>query len=249
MIFLKRVCLLVWIFFRFPFLFLYLYLFLSLSLSFSLFLFFLPFFLPFSFPFLFFLFFASLFFYAWINRLDRHKYRPKFSENYAFAFTFPLPFSSPFSSFFLPCNFITSFCVFVDWTVTNIRRKFFENYAFDVGFEPLNPLRWYSQNFSRMVSLKVNNSFYYFYFILIFFNFFILFLVAPKKKKKFHFVCFFVESRIQIPKIYLRKPVRNFKERCTVRTGLKSKSTNLHQGIFNFFSGKIVYFIAFFREP
>ena len=63
-------------------------------------------------------------------------------------------------SFFLP---LPSFLFFADvigvgdWTSIKSRRRFFENHAFQTGCDPLNPHYWYSQNFTRMMSLKVLN--------------------------------------------------------------------------------------------
>lgn len=61
------------------------------------------------------------------------------------------------------------------WGDINNRRKVFEKYAREAGFDPLIPSNWYSQSLTKIMSIKVENESCFIYCLFyIFINSFFL---------------------------------------------------------------------------
>jgi hypothetical protein len=55
-------------------------------------------------------------------------------------------------------HYLTKQLLLASWSDINVRRKFFEDYASDNGFDPLVPDQWYTQPLNKILSAKVCNS-------------------------------------------------------------------------------------------
>jgi hypothetical protein len=71
------------------------------------------------------------------------------------------------------------------------RRQFFENYAEENGFDPLNPKNWYAQPTEKIMAVKVLlENLCYFSFFIFHFSFFIFhfsFFIFHFSSYKFYF--------------------------------------------------------------
>jgi hypothetical protein len=70
----------------------------------------------------------------------------------------PLPSSpNPSFSYFLVFSFSPFYEYFIAlWNSTHDRRKFFENFAKENNFNPLNPRNWHSRLRAKVVATEVN---------------------------------------------------------------------------------------------
>lgn len=90
---------------------------------------------------------------------------------FSFLFLFSLCFSFFVSSFFFPFSFLSFLTLLDVWKEKENRRKFFEHYARDTGFDPLVASNWYNQPREQIKALRV-----FFLLILLFFFLFLFFL-------------------------------------------------------------------------
>jgi hypothetical protein len=77
-----------------------------------------------------------------------------------------------------------TFLFFADWSDKRNRRKFFEDYARDHAFDPMDPEAWYKQTKKRILAAQVSTvtpCFFLFFLFFFFFHFFFLPLTSRKK--------------------------------------------------------------------
>ena len=67
---------------------------------------------------------------------------------------------SPRLSFFIILSLSLILFYIVSWHTTESRRIFFERYAEQQGFDPLNPDYWYSQSRDKILAVKVQDLLY-----------------------------------------------------------------------------------------